>query len=100
MSDMNGDYTLNRNGLAKVERAARRWGSRWRNCFDTPTTHDGVDAVYERAAADRSALMPEWLESDEDYAAYQSECDFAFDLEAACDRAHERIDPNYYQNQQ
>lgn len=96
MSWYNGDYTLTRNGLAKVERAARRWGEKWRTCFDAPTSHEAVEATYAQARADRSSSMPDFLQSDEDYDTYQRECDFAFNLERACDAAHERLTPTWF----
>lgn len=96
MSDFSGGYKLNKSGLAKVERSARGWASKWRNCFDGLTEHDAIDAAYKAASSDRNAMMPDWLESDDDFQTFYADCRFEFNLETACDAAHEKIDPNYF----
>lgn len=96
MSDLNGGYTLNRHGLLTVERSAWGWARDHKNVFDGAATHEEIDQRYETARSDRMAAMPEFLESDEDFETYFSECRLRFNLESACDAAHEKIDPAYF----
>ena len=96
MSDMNGGYTLNRRGLAIVERAAMEWSKENKSVFSSCETHEEIDAAYEAASESRKSMMPEFLETDEDFKTYQTECDARFDLEAISDAAHEAKDQNYF----
>ena len=71
MSDRNGGYTMNAAGFRACEDGAMKWAKAARKAMDVASTPSQMQRAQYMPQA---AYGPSWLESDEDYETFASEC--------------------------